>query len=268
MSNIYPGGRIDADPIAQLDLGWQYFRGNKEKGIEKNLAKALDLFRLSVAQGLAQSQVNLGLMYLNGEGTEPNASLAVEWLHKAADQEHGDALCILGNIYRSGKVVPQNYALALQLFNKAATQECACAEWFLGVMYFYGQGVEKQPSEAAKWLWKAASQEELLKNPAIFQERYTKRQGTGLKVYIAENALEQYIKTQRFYVSHSQILLAHLYENGLGIPKNIVYAYALVYLASKNGNELADKYINALEIKMTVTEISDAIKLSTQLFKT
>ena len=259
-------GRM-GDPIAQLDLGWQYSEGNREKGIENNLAKALDLFRLSATQGLAQSQVNLALMYLNGEGTEPNASLAIEWLGKAGDQEHADALCILGNIYRNGKVVPQNYALAMQLFNKAAKQELSCALWFLGVMYFYGEGVEKQPSEAAKWFWKVASQEALLKDPRIFQDLYTKRQGTGLKVYIAENALEQYINDQRFYISQSQVVLASLYEEGRGVSKNILRAYALLYLARQNRNELAAKHINVLKKTMTATEISDAIKLSSQLFE-
>ena len=51
-------------------------------------ATALQLLRPLAAQGSAQAQYKLGLMYQAGEGVSQNYAEAAKWFRKAADQGH------------------------------------------------------------------------------------------------------------------------------------------------------------------------------------
>ena len=83
------------------------------------------------AQGNADAQYGLGLLYFKGEGVPKNDALAVKWFRKAADQGNADAQSFLGFLYYKGQGIPQNYATAAEWFRKAAVQGNAEAKNFL-----------------------------------------------------------------------------------------------------------------------------------------
>ena len=71
-------------------------------------ATALKTFQLLAAQGNAEAQVNLGMLYANGQGVPQDYAQARQWYEKAAAQ--GDALAQnnLAELYYAGLGVTQD----------------------------------------------------------------------------------------------------------------------------------------------------------------
>jgi TPR repeat protein len=56
------------------------------KGVAKDYAEAVRLFRLAAAQGLAVAQLWLGTMFENGKGVAKDRAEAIRWYRLAAAQ--------------------------------------------------------------------------------------------------------------------------------------------------------------------------------------
>jgi TPR repeat protein len=116
------------DPKAQNGLGVMYYTGeaiskdSSGKILSNDPATAAAWFHRSAAQGYADAQFNLGLMYANGEGVPQDPGKAVELFKQAADQGNVDAQNNLGVMYYSGEGVPRDPDKAKEWFSKAATQ--------------------------------------------------------------------------------------------------------------------------------------------------
>ena len=66
----------------------------------------------SVDQGYANTQFNLGLMYVNGEGVLQDDKQAACWCRRAAEQGNAFAQTDLALMYRNGKGVLQDNVYA------------------------------------------------------------------------------------------------------------------------------------------------------------
>ena len=73
-------------------------------------------------QGDANIQLQLGAMYLLGQGVPQDNAKALAWYSKAAEQGHAIAQYDLGLMYSEGKSVPQDYVEAHKWFSLAAAQ--------------------------------------------------------------------------------------------------------------------------------------------------
>eukprot|EP00942_MAST-04A_sp_MAST-4A-sp1_P005063 g5063.t1 len=73
-------------------------------------------------EGYALAQTNLGYMYENGLGVDPDVKKAVKWYTKAAEQGHAQGQCSLAYMYEKGNGVEKNLAKAKELYSKAADQ--------------------------------------------------------------------------------------------------------------------------------------------------
>lgn len=88
-------------PLGMWNLAFLYVRG---EGVPKvDYVKALGLFRNAAELGLDRAQYDLGMMYLNGLGTEENSKEAEKWFHRAADQGNREAVKILKEIEEAKK---------------------------------------------------------------------------------------------------------------------------------------------------------------------
>src|SRR5450756_2584758 len=114
-------------------------------------AKAATLFRPLAEQGDASAQLELGVMYDNGEGVLQDDKEAVKWFRLAADQGNADAQFNLGVMYDNGGGVPQDYTEAVKWFRLAAEQGDAKAQANLGAKYDKGQGVSQDYALAYMW---------------------------------------------------------------------------------------------------------------------
>lgn len=114
-------------------------------------ATAVTEFRESAAQGDALSQINLGSLYLMGNGVERNPEEAFRWFMLAARQgnylaQHSVALC-----YYEGLGVPKDLRLAAQYYMLAAEHGYEDSQLNLAVMYARGDGVTRDPVQSYFW---------------------------------------------------------------------------------------------------------------------
>ena len=114
--------------------------------------------RAKAEAGDAQSEVELGVRYDDGEGVAKDPAEAVKWFRKAAEQNYATAQFDLGCCYLEGKGVPKNQVEAVKWYRKAAEQNDAEGQLYLGLSYVKGEGVAEDLVEAYKWLLLAARQ--------------------------------------------------------------------------------------------------------------
>ena len=109
-------------------------------------------------KGEAVAQLELGGIYLKGEGVMKDVAEAVKWLSKAAELGNGEAQMKLGGIYISGRGVLKNSVEAAKWYMMSAEQGNAPAQCQIGRMHLTGVGVPKDDVEAYKWSNLAATQ--------------------------------------------------------------------------------------------------------------
>jgi len=99
----------------QLASGIQAYKAGDYK-------KALKIFKPLAEQGGAAAQLNLGNMYLYGEGVPQDYAEAVKWYRIAAEQGDAEAQAMLGIMYLNGEGVPQDNVQALKWLNLSASR--------------------------------------------------------------------------------------------------------------------------------------------------
>src|SRR6266571_6010093 len=108
--------------------------------------------------GNVNAQVQLGVIYLTGDGVRKDDAEAVKWLRKAADQDNPVAERFLAEMYFKGRGVPADNAEAAKWLRLAAEQGDPQSQHNLAVLYTQGLGVPRNLKEAVKWMRKAAEQ--------------------------------------------------------------------------------------------------------------
>ena len=103
---------------AQYNLGLMY--ADRSKASQQNYAEAVKWYRKAAEQGVALTQFNLGVMYLQGRGVKQDYREAVGWYRKAAEQGYADAQFSLGLMYAGGLGVALDYVQAHKWFNIAS----------------------------------------------------------------------------------------------------------------------------------------------------
>jgi uncharacterized protein len=142
------GGAATAGPLEDAVAAYQ--RGD--------YTTALRLWRPLAAQGDADMQFHLGVMYESGQGVVRNDAEAIKWYRKAAEQDDAVAQFNLGVMYAKGEGGSPNHAEAALWYRLAADHGLAGAQFDLGMMYAEGQGVSQDYVQAHMWLHLAAAQ--------------------------------------------------------------------------------------------------------------
>jgi|SRR5215831_12526699 len=119
---------------------------------------ALDELRPLAANGDADAEFLLGMLYDAGKGVPQDRTAAASWYRKAAEQKHVTAQAYLGAMCYSGDGVKQDYPQAARWLGAAAANGNDFAQFYLGTMYANGVGVAKNEEVAIQWLTKAAAQ--------------------------------------------------------------------------------------------------------------
>lgn len=166
---------------------------------EGDVAQARKIWEKMAGDGDGQAMNNLGVLYDQGQGVEPDAGRAVHWFAQAANAGNPSGMSNYGRMLEQGRGVAANPAEAARWFDQAARKGQAEAQYNLGLMYENGRGVEKNESAAAAWYSRAASQNQ-------------------------RDALAR---------------LGHFYRIGRGVEKNAERAALLLYAAAMEGSEPA-----------------------------
>jgi len=119
----------------------------------------LEALEQAAAQGNAQAQYRLAVMYANGDGVPLNYSKAADYLLQAAEQGSAESQRLLAWLYANGYGVEQDYSKARHWFAQAAEGGDAKAQYSLGFMYQTGY-YETTPDvkEMLKWYQRSADQ--------------------------------------------------------------------------------------------------------------
>lgn len=112
--------------------------------------------------GAAWAQVNLGLMFAQGQGVDQDYDEALKWFREAARQSDVTAQSCIGKMYEEGHGISIDYAKAAHWYRKAADQGLVWAQTHIGQMYSRGQGLPQDPVQALMWFQLAADAGDLV----------------------------------------------------------------------------------------------------------
>ena len=137
-------------------LGAPVAAGPLEEGnaayLEKEYAKAGELWRPLAEKGDATAQYYLGTLFAEGKGVAQNDATAFTWFQRAANQGNAVAQYNVGASFAEGTGIAKSYTDAAKWFRRAADQGVAFAQLNLGLLYAAGRGVPQDNVEAFKWL--------------------------------------------------------------------------------------------------------------------
>lgn len=190
--------------------------------IRENYQKALEMYYESAEKGHAFSQLQLGKMFLLGEGVDRDFQAAWEWIQKSAGQDNAEAQAYLGQMYEKGLGVPRETQKALELYKKSAGQNNALGQAGLAGLYLAGLGVERNLRVAFVWYEKSAEQGNG-EAQATLGHMYEK--GLGINRDI-RRAAELFKKSADQDNPFAQLRLGDFYLNGLAVEKNLRKAFA------------------------------------------
>jgi hypothetical protein len=200
---------------------------HSEKGQENPVQEWMNL----AAQGNADAQNNLGLIYSIGRGVKQDYAEALKWYRFAAVQGHAGAQNNLGLLYSEG--ASQNFIEALKWFQLAADKGNPDAQDNLGLMYFEGKGIGKDYAEAVKWFRLSAQQgnADARNNLGwMYHEGYAVPKDYG-------EALRWFLLSAAQGVVQAQFTIGEMYEKGQGVNRDIAQAAAWYKQACDNGLE-------------------------------
>ena len=141
-------------PLAQFNLGLCYENG---KGVEKDLARAVECYKNAAAQGQAGAMYNLALLYMEGDGgLSKDPEKSIELLKGAAENGLCKAQSYLGLYYADESSSHCDYEKAVPYLKMAAAKKDASAEYNLGICYERGLGIERDMPKAARLYTSAA----------------------------------------------------------------------------------------------------------------
>ena len=235
---------------AQNGLGLLYKNG---KGISKDYNEAIKWFRMAANQGFAKAQQNLGIMYANGEGVLQDNNEAYKWYRLAAEQGYSHAQNSVGYMFEKGRGVTKNYSEALKWYKLAAEQGYSIAQNNVVMMYEQGIGVEKNYKEAIEWIKLYTKKDDAKGNYNIcykYQKYSDEMNGRSIKgVDEAYKEAQKYCRiSAELGYKEAQFALSLMYEEGLGVKKDINEAITWLKLANNDhNNEFIKNKINELE---------------------
>jgi len=220
------------NPEAEFNLGLVYLQGD---GTRKDAAKAAAWFERSALQGYAEAQFRLGRMYARGEGVSTDPAKSFGWIERAAGQGYAEAQFDLAGMYARGEGVLPDPAKAVEWMEKAAAQGHAKAQGFLGWMYSEGEGVARNVATAVDWYQKAAAQGDA---EAQFHLAGMYARGEGVPTNAA-TAVDWYQKAAAQGYVEAENRLAEMYYLGGSVPEDAAKAVEWAEKAAAQGNAKA-----------------------------
>jgi uncharacterized protein len=222
-----------SDPQAHTLIGRIYADGD---GVPRNAALAAQWYARGAELGDAQAMFAYGLQLAEGQGVEKNLNAAAEMFEAAAVRRHPIANYNLALLFITGEGKPENPYRGFMHMRFAAEAGVVVAQYDLGTLYSTGTGVPANAFEAAKWIGKAAAagdaEAELDFGVLLFQGRgVPPDQKRGAQMF--RSAAVQGL-------SIAQNRLAHCYQHGAGVERNLVEAATWHLIAKAGGVEDAD----------------------------
>ena len=232
----------------------QLMQGDRDS--PPDFAAAFDLLTEETDAGNALAMADLGKMYADGLGREPDSALAQEWYSKAlaafleAEKAAPDRVTEyrIGKLYAAGLGTEQDYEEAALWLEKSANAEYKYAQYTLAGLYRDGKGVE-QDYVAARELYAKASTFPY----AAYELGKLYRDGLGGKVdndcaarYFRQAFLGFQIMVDRSPDNRLQYRIGWMLLHGVGTEQDEAAALPWLEKAAKGGNPFAKYQLGKL----------------------
>lgn len=228
---------------AQYALGL-LFAGTGYDGVTQDFGTASSWFNKAADAGYVWAQFSLGYFYDAGIGTEQNNKLAGQWYLRAADAGNEYAQHNVGMMFETGQGTPVSYVDAVKWYRKSAQQGNAKSAYFLGKMFEDGRGVQADIDLAATYYRRAADGGVAAAQTRMGDFYYDGKGGLPQKY---EEALQWYRKAAERNDVTAAILLARMYDAGVGTNKDPVEASKWSRASMKAANAKPPEYKMGLE---------------------
>ena len=207
-------------------------------GTPRDEKRAVELFEKAAAAGHVRAQINLGILYMRGQGVPADLIQARAWLEKAAAGGDPQALYTLGRaLSESAGQAVADPVRAADLYRRAAEKGNALAGLRYGLALSEGSGVKRDPVAAQRWLMQA--QESGIPEAALAlgdmaaRTPATRDKATNEK--IVQSALSWYQGAANAGVPSAQFKLANAYFAGVGVPRDPAQALLWYNRAAQQG---------------------------------
>lgn len=223
---------------------------------EINLVEAFKFNKKLADSGDKSVHRLMGDFYFQGLSVDRNLDEAFSYYNSAADENDADALYAIGNIHENGVDVEKDYAKAYKYYVEAVKQGSVDAQ--LALANFNERGIYVPMNlEAAFEIYRQLS---IVNGYATYKVGEFLENGRGCSKNCAK-AIVEYTKALEQGEFYSAIKLAKLYEEGLGVKKDLSKAFNYYkQIASHNCEaqlNIAKYYHQGLHVKK---DLGEAIK--------
>ena len=209
-----------------------------QAGMARNDARALELFQKAAALGNQRAQINVGILYLRGQGVPRDLVQARAWLEKAAANNDPYALYALARAMDDSQgLAGPDPVRAADLYRRAAELGHPLAAMRYGMALADGNGVKRDYVAAHKWLTYAQKngvpEAGLALGDVYARMPPTRDKATNLKML--EAAVSCYDDAAQAGVASAQFKLASAYVAGAGVARDPVQAQRWYLRAAQQG---------------------------------
>lgn len=189
-------------------------------------------------------------------GTSARASLPMTIgpasLRQAAMRGDAAAQTEVASRYAAGQGVARDLGQAVQWYGRAAAQGSAMAQYRLAALYERGMGTTQDAERARVWYARAAEQGNVkaMHNLAVLSV------SGGRSDYAV--AAKWFTLAADFGLADSQVNLAILYQNGLGVPKDLTRTYKWLALAGRSGDREAAARMAQIKSRLSSGDLEAA----------
>jgi uncharacterized protein len=217
----------------------------------KDYTTAYNEWKAAAAQGQAEAEFDLGVLYAQGRGVRRDLTEAEQWYRKAADQGNAEAEFALGQMYSRGWGVPRDEADAIRWFQMANAPETdgPATDWAV----IEGYGVQQDQRQAAYWYEQAA------------QKGHAEAQYNLARLYAAGKGgvphdEDQAVRWTRASAGRgyapAQAALGTRYARGQGMDRDDKRAYFWLTLAYLHGEKSVEKLRGEEAAKLSPDDVS------------
>ena len=223
-------------PEAAHQLGLVYAQGLA--GVTRDQTRAAQLFEQAANAGLSRAQLNLGVLYVRGQGVPRDLVRARGWLEKAAASNDPYALYALGRAMEESEgAARSDPARAADLYRRAAELGHPLAALRYGLALADGEGIKQDATGAQRWLMVA--QKDGVPEAALALGDITARarnpRDKAANQKILESAVAWYRVAADAGVPSAQFKLANAYATGSGVGRDIGQAIGWYGRAAQQG---------------------------------
>lgn len=247
---------------------------------------AIDVEQLTIdaKAGKGLAQYNLAHLYQHGYGVQQNKEKALYWYKQSAQSDTASVRYKIGRLFESGQIFPKDLKQAFIHYQYAAEHGDPYGETNLALMYIQGKGTKQDIPKGIEVAKKVADRgfvKAQLNLAGLYDSNYGGVKNEEKAKYWYKRAVEEnqhplaQYKLGRIYYKEknyskafeyldlavannnddAMVMLAMLFDRGLGVQKNREKSIKLLEAAVKAGNKHALKILPALKEKIKPAKV-------------